>query len=285
MNIKKILTFACFPIILSACGGTPTSQSTSQPTSVVPEKLDPIVTKQEKALNKDSLMRVDNGPLPYRLHVPANYDGDTYHYPVFIFLHGAGERGNDNNAQLKNAVQYLFDDLESPIYQSIAFFPQCPNGGTGLSQWVDTPWANGNYSVENVPESDDLKSVLQILETLKSQYSINEKRVYVMGLSMGGFGTWDLIMRHTELFAGAIPVCGGADVTQASKLVDMPIYTFHGTSDNVVPYTGTREMALAIKNAGSTKINYDELKGYGHNVWDYAAKKQNLISWLFSHSK
>ena len=293
MKMKRILIFSLLATLLVACGNnsvtTPTTVTSSTTSvDVQPSKLDPVVTKQTKALNKDSLLRVDDGPLPYRLHVPSDYDGDTYHYPVFIFLHGAGERGNDNTAQLKNAVQYLFDDLESPLYQSIAFFPQCPSqsaSSTGLSQWVDTPWANGNYSIDNVPESDDLKAVLEILETLKEQYSINDRRVYVMGLSMGGFGTWDLIMRHPEMFAGAVPVCGGGDTSQASKLVNIPIYTFHGTSDTTVPYTGTRDMALAIKNAGGTMINYDELKGYGHNVWDYAAKKERLMSWLFSHSK
>ena len=252
-------------------------------------KLDPVVTEQETAFDVNDLYKINDGPLPYRLHLPKNYNGGMYHYPVLIFLHGAGERGNNNESQLKNAAQNLFNDLNSPIYQSIAIFPQCPSEtnteDSDLNQWVDTPWSKGNYSVDEVPESNDLKAVLQILNDLKDNYSVNNKRIYVMGLSMGGFGTWDLIMRHTDLFAGAIPICGGADTSYAHKLVDMPIYTIHGTSDDVVPYTGTKSMVEAIKNLGGTSITYEELNGYGHNVWDYASKKVGLMEWLFSKRK
>ena len=298
--MKKIflLSSALISILLFSCGTVSTSEPTIFPTSsiapsqtqttVKPQKLDPIVTRQTSAIKKESFASVTDGPLPYRLYTPSNYDGDAYHYPVFIFLHGSGERGNDNSLQLKNAVQNLYNDLNSPLYQSIAIFPQCPKenntSDSDLNQWVDTPWKNGNYSIDNVPESNDLKAVLQILETIKSNYSVNEKRIYVMGLSMGGFGTWDLIMRHTELFAGAIPICGGADTAYASKLVDMPNHTIHCANDSEVPYTGTKAMVEAIKDAGGNKIIYEQLSGYGHNVWDYASTKAGLMNWLFRQS-
>ena len=106
-----------------------------------------------------------------------------------------------------------------------------------------------------------------------------------MGLSMGGFGTWDIIMRHSELFAAAVPLCGGGDFTQAPKLVDMPIWTIHGTSDYDVPYSGTRDMYVALKTLGSTVIIYEELENYSHNIWSYAAEKAEIWTWLFEQTK
>lgn len=253
------------------------------------DKLDPVITPRLTAYNKDDLLKIDNGPLPFRLYVPEDYDGNKYQYPLLIFLHGAGERGNNNTSQLKNAVQNLFNDLDSPIYQSISIFPQCPKEtdttDDDLNQWVDTPWSKGNYSNDEVPESNDIKAVLSIVENLKEEYSINNNRIYVMGLSMGGFGTWNLLMNHTELFAGAVPICGGADITYADKLKNMPIYTIHGTGDTTVPYRGTREMVKALRNAGSRSVIYDELKNFGHNVWDYASTKEGIMDWLFSQNK
>ena len=304
MKKNYFITLLLLPFLIS-CGNTISSNSlpstssssfsSSSSSSSIKTYVDPIVTARTSAIKvydgntkQCDLTKVDDGPLPYRLYVPDNYDGDTYHYPLFVFLHGAGERGNDNYLQLKNAVQNMFNDLDSPLYQSIAIFPQCPNNGiigTDRSQWVDADWALGNYSVDNIPESNEIKSVLEIIEGLKENYNINNRRVYIMGVSMGGFGTWDLLMRHTEDFAAAIPLCGGADTSYAYKLVDTPIWTVHGAIDNVVPVAGTRAMVEAIQNAGGTKIKYTELANYNHNVWDYASKNYDMIDWLFSQVK
>lgn len=237
---------------------------------------DPIVTTQQNVYDVNNMLSITNGELPYRLYIPENYS-ENYDYPVFVFLHGAGERGKDNSLQLFHVIQDLFNDLSSPIYQSFVIVPQCPQ----YQQWVDTPWEKGNYSVDNVPESNEIKVVLNLIEDLKDFYTINEKRIYAMGISMGGFGVWDLLMRHGEIFAAAIPVCGGADPSYASKLVNKPIYTFHGDQDSAVPVDGTREMVNALKEAGSSLIQYEELVGYEHNVWTYAANKEGLIDWLF----
>ena len=268
------------------------SNTSSEEISSIKTYSDPIIESRTSAIKaydpntgESDLLKIDDGPLPYRLYTPDNYDGDTYHYPLFVFLHGAGERGNDNSLQLKNAVQNMFNDLDSPLYQSIAIFPQCPKNGSNLSQWVDTPWSEGNYSVKNISESDDIKSVLEIIQTIKENYNINNRRVYIMGVSMGGFGTWDLLMRHTTDFAAAIPLCGGGDPTYAYKLVDTPIWTVHGAKDDVVPVASTREMVSTIQSMGSVKIKYTELENAGHNVWDYASTNYEMIEWLFSQIK
>ena len=241
-------------------------------------KKDPVVTTQEKIINVAT--HFDYSPtdaaIPYRYYVPADYS-EEYAYPVLLFLHGAGERGSDNEAQLKNVMQLLFNDPDSPVYQSIVIAPQCPSD----TQWVNTPWAEGSYSVDAVEETQNLKNVLEVLDSFCNTYSVNKERVYVMGLSMGGFGTWDLIMRHGELFKAAIPICGGADPSKADRLVNMPIATFHGDADRSVPVEGTREIVEAIRDAGGQNIQYEEIAGGGHNVWDHAASQKELIRWLY----
>ncbi|MDD4496475.1 MAG: prolyl oligopeptidase family serine peptidase, partial [Eubacteriales bacterium] len=117
------------------------------------------------------------------------------------------------------------------------------------------------------------------------EYSIDKSRIYVTGLSLGGFGTWDIISRHPELFAAAIPVCGGGDPSYAEVLVDMPIWTFHGSADSIVPVEGTREMVEALKAAGSELIKYTEYENAEHNVWNMAYVEDDLLTWLFGSTK
>ena len=217
--------------------------------------------------------------LPYRIYVPSSYDS-TKDYPVVLVLHGAGERGNDNKSQLKNMISEMFNQESSPYLESIIICPQCPAN----EQWVDTPWADGNYSIDDVAESSELIAVMDILNDVKEAFSTNENRYYVMGLSMGGFGTWDLIMRHTDVFAAAVCLCGGGDPSQAGNLVNMPIWAIHGTSDTSVPYAGTQEMCQAIIEAGGTNCKFDS-PNCGHDVWKEAGKNTEISKWLFEQKK
>ncbi len=222
----------------------------------------------------------DGTEIPYRLYVPYDYDRSK-EYPVLLFMHGAGERGTNNLGNLSHMLQEMFSHENTPLWDSIIIVPQCPND----EQWVDTPWADGGYRVDEVPESNEIKAVLGILDRVAETFPTDKNRYYVMGLSMGGFGAWDLIMRHSDLFAAAVPICGGGDYTQAHKLVDMPIYTIHGTSDYQVPLTGTKEMVVALETLGSTVIFYEELKHYSHDVWSYAANKAEIWTWLFEQTR
>lgn len=214
--------------------------------------------------------------LPYRIYVPEDYNEDNQ-YPLVVFLHGAGERGRDNDLQLKNAVQTLFDREDGLMMQSIVIAPQCPEG----EQWVDTPWAEGNYSTDEIPESNELKAVVELVHSLTQKYSVDNSRIYAMGVSMGGFGTWDLIIRHNDIFAAAAPMCGGGDPSKAPLLIDTPIYTFHGTADNSVPFEGTEEMVNAIEDESGRKINFIVYEGEGHNIWEKASAEPDWVSWIF----
>ena len=176
----------------------------------------------------------------------------------------------------------LFADVNSPAYDAIVVCPQCPTG----MQWVDTPWAEGSYDLSETPISIPMQGVMELLDLVQSEYSTDMDRFYAMGISMGGFGTWDLCMRNPDFFAAAAPICGGADPTEADALVNLPIYTVHGDADGSVPVTGTREIVAAIRAEGGEKIHYEEMPGYPHNVWKYAATEARvdgkpLVEWLF----
>lgn len=221
----------------------------------------------------------DGTELAYRIYVPYDYD-ESLEYPFLTVLHGAGERGNNNTGNMHHMMLNFFTQENSPFWESIIVCPQCPNG----QQWVDTPWEKGAYSIDAVPESNELKAVMEIIDMVENDFPTDTNRYYVTGLSMGGFGTWDLIMRHTDRFAAAVPICGGADPSQAEKLLYKPIYTLHGTADFSVPISGTKEMVDAIKNLGGELIIYEEMYNYGHNVWGYASQKAEIWTWLFSQS-
>ena len=263
-----------------------TATTVAATTTATAKKPDPKMTAVSKlidpntAFKKESFAASNGLTLPYRIFVPEDYS-EEYAYPVVLLLHGAGERGTDNEAQLKHVVSNLYVKKTSPFYHAIVIVPQCPAN----MQWVDTPWANGNYSIENVPISKPMTAVVELLDSVIETYSVNTDRQYVTGLSMGGFGTWDLIMRYPDRFAAAIPYCGGADPSQAENLAKIPIWTFHDTQDTSVPVSGTQEVVAAIKAAGGTLITYKETTGLGHNVWSSGSQTPSLSTWLFEQRK
>ncbi|MBR2620775.1 MAG: hypothetical protein IKC97_00180 [Clostridia bacterium] len=220
----------------------------------------------------------DGTTLPYRLYVPCEYD-KSKEYPVLIVLHGAGQRGTDNLGGIKYIVPQIFAHEDTPVAEAIVICPQCP---AAPEQWVDTPWGRGNYSVDNVKMSNELGAVLELLYAIEDEFSTDDDRYYLTGLSMGGFGTWDLLMRYPELFAAGIPICGGADPSYAEVLKNVPIYTVHSTDDPTVPASGTQAMVKALEEAGSMCIYFRELEGYGHGVWNWTAEQADIWNWLFA---
>ncbi len=216
--------------------------------------------------------------MPYRLYIPKDYD-EGKSYPVLFFLHGAGERGNDNENQLTNALPILAKVSPDLISEMIVVAPQCPAN----EQWVDADWSKGNYSIEKYPETKALKTAMKILDKTLSEYNCDTDRLYVMGLSMGGYGTWDVLARHGERFAAGIPLCGGGDPSQAEILKEIPIWTYHGDADTTVKFSGTKEMVEAIEAAGGEKIIFTPVAGAGHNIWNTAAGNKELLPWLLSN--
>ncbi len=228
----------------------------------------------------DTVTGEDGTTLPYRLYLPSNYDAEK-EYPLLVVLHGAGERGNDNDKHMVYMFRSMFNHDNSPVTNAIILAPQCPEN----EQWVDTPWGSGNYSIKRVPESNELALVVTLVNRLKTDYSVDPDRVYAMGMSMGGYGTWDLLMRHGDMFAAGIPICGAGDMSMASALAKIPIYTFHGSADGVVPPTGTRAMANMINRKDPVDFHYEEFEGMDHGIWETVAARKDVIEWLFSQSK
>ena len=217
--------------------------------------------------------------LPYRIYIPFNYSPEKT-YPLYINLHGAGSRGDDNQKQLGFIGPVL--KMESvPLDDAIIIFPQCPLD----NKWVDTNWEKGSYNLDNVPESNELKALVELIGQLQNDYSIDEKRIYGVGVSMGGYGVWNLMMNHPDLFAAGIMMCGAADPSKGGTIKDIPIWTIHGDQDPTVPVEGTRQMVDAIKAAGGEKIIYTELPGYGHDVWTYTYTNEEIFTWLFEQVK
>ena len=225
----------------------------------------------------------DGTVLKYRLYVPYDYD-ESKEYPFLTFLHGAGERGSNNEGNMRHMPLNWFSLENSPFWDAIVLAPQCPDG----QKWVDTNWEDGGYRMDDIPISNELTAVVEIIDLVEATFPTDLDRYYVSGLSMGGFGTWDMIMRFPDRFAGAVPLCGGADYKQAYKLVDMPIWTIHHKNDTTVPFHGTKEMVVALEMLGSTSIIYEEWThkiDHSHNVWDAASKNAEIWTWLFSQTK
>lgn len=223
---------------------------------------------------------ISNKDIPYRLFIPDNYDPKKK-YPIVLFLHGAGERGTDNERQLKFKGGRIWAENENQSqYPCFVLAPQCPKD----DKWVNVNWALGTYCIDDQPISEPLEMVLNILDTLKAQYSLDTTKFYVTGLSMGGYGTWDIIIRKPNMFKAAIPICGAGDTSNVEVLANMPIWCFHGGDDAVVPVSGSREMVNAINALGKNNRDtlYTEYPGIGHASWKLAYSEENLVSWLFN---
>lgn len=199
--------------------------------------------------------------------------------PLVIFLHGAGERGNDNEAQLKHGAQPLMAWLEKNNVQALALFPQCPAN----SKWVDVDWAAPSHVLKTEP-TPELRMVMEIVEDLQKQGRVDENRVYIGGISMGGFGTWDMLAREPDRFAAAFPICGGGDPNTVSRYKNVPIWVFHGAKDGVVKPLRSREMVTALKEIGGN-VEYTEYPDLQHDSWTRTFENDDFWAWLFARKR
>ena len=217
-----------------------------------------------------------NDTLPYRLYRSQKADTMTEALPMVIFLHGAGERGNDNCMQLKHCIKYFLDDTVTSRYPFLLMVPQCPNE----RRWVDTDWSLPEHMMDSIPTAE-LRGVMAVLDSLVDVGAVDSTRVYICGISMGGFGTWDALQRWPEKFAAAIPICGGGDPAYAEVMKDIPIYIFHGLQDGIVMPSRSIQMYDALRDIGNREavlVTYPEL---AHGCWDEAFSTTGLFKWLF----
>ena len=216
--------------------------------------------------------------LKYRIYIPDNIS-KLNKCPLLLFLHGAGERGDDNKSQLKHCITNIVAYSKEHKEPVILIAPQCPQN----MKWSDIDWGK---TAHTMPESASvpMKLALKLCGKISCDYPVDQKRIYIAGLSMGGFGTWDAIQRNPDYFAAAIPVCGGGDTNLARRLVKIPIWVFHGGSDPVVKPENSRVMVEAIKKSGGNP-KYTEYEGVGHDCWTRTFKDSEVLDWLLSQKK
>lgn len=217
--------------------------------------------------------------LKYRIFVPRGI-GPFDKVPLVFFFHGAGERGIDNRAQLVHGVPQIISYALREEEKAIVVAPQCP----GRARWADTPWARSDHSLKPEP-SVNMAKAIRLLDKLSAEYPVDPERIYVTGISMGGYGTWDIISRMPERFAAAMPICGGGDAAMGPRLVNLPILAVHGDADRAVPVENSRRMVNAIREAGGTKIEYREIPKAGHNVWTATYGDDDTLEWLFDQDR
>ena len=198
----------------------------------------------------------------YIVFVPPAYKADK-DYPVILFLHGAGSTGDDGEKQVKGGLAKAIRDKKQD-FPFIVVFPQAHQKGWGA-------------------KGESAKRALAILDEVQKDYKTDKKRVYLTGLSMGGFGTWSLAAAFPERWAAIAPICGGGDPKTAAKIKDIPCWCFHGDADPTVKVERSREMIKALKDAGGSP-RYDEYPGVNHNSWDKAYATAELYTWFLKHA-
>lgn len=223
-------------------------------------------------------MVVDGNPRRYVVYVPREYD-PAQTWPLIVFLHGAGERGDDGLAQTEVGIGTAIR-RHADRFPCLVLMPQCPDS-------VKIPDNPNPKEIEKVI-GKILCEFMDHIETAYDQtlknYSVDPSRVYLTGISMGGFGTWILGARHHDRYAAIMPICGGGLKDDASKLATLPVWAFHGTDDSVVPADESRKMVKAVREAGG-KVQYTEFPGVDHNSWDPAYDDEKAIRWLLNQKK
>ena len=217
--------------------------------------------------------------LLYRWAQPKTVD-PAKKYPLVILFHGAGERGNNNRSQLVHGATDLLNYMSEKGIEAYFVAGQCPTG----KQWVDTPWGNTSHTMPAEP-SETMALAMELIDKVRHEPTVDMNQVLVTGISMGGYGTWDIVQRRPEWFAAAMPCCGGGDTNLAVRIKDVPIWTFHGGADNVVPTSRSRDMTAALKAVGGN-IRYREYPKVGHGCWGQTyANWDEVLAWFFSQRK
>lgn len=222
---------------------------------------------------------VGTNKLPFILLHIKSEKGKDKKAPVILFLHGAGERGNDNQKQLQAGVPALVKSIkENKTRSCILLLPQCPEN----EKWVNTDWTLSSHTMEK-NMSWPLQGAISILDSvLKADKEADSSRVFLTGLSMGGFGTWELLQRFPEKFAAAIPICGGGDTARAAVIKTVPVWAFHGKKDKLVKVSRTTEMVAAIRKHDPV-VRMTIFENEGHLCWNKVYENKEVINWLFSN--
>jgi predicted peptidase len=227
----------------------------------------------------------DGNTLPYRILYPANYDKNKK-YPLLLFLHGAGERGKDNEKQLGHGAKLFITEESRKSFPAIIILPQCPEE----SFWAVTKIDRNTqpFKIEfdyNARPNWPLVAANELVKKVMNEEGVDRSKVYITGLSMGGMGTFESVYRYPDLYAAALPICGGGDVKNYDKRVaKTAFWVFHGAADAVVNVKLSQEMVGKLKSL-KAEVKYSEYPGVNHNSWDNAFAEPDYLSWMLQHKK
>lgn len=239
---------------------------------------------------QDSVYKAENfiqnqDTLQYRILFPKDFD-ETIQYPLVLFLHGAGERGNDNIKQLTHGSKLFANDMNRGAFPAIVIFPQCPQEDYWSNVTLDRSTNPISFKFPlNEPPTKDLNLVMLLMEDYLSQPYVNKEKIYVGGLSMGGMGTFEILSRKPDMFAAAFSICGGGNPEAVETYANKTnLWVFHGANDDIVNPQLSVDMVSAYLKAGG-KPNFTLYAEDNHNSWDSAFAEPKLLTWLFSNSK
>lgn len=208
-----------------------------------------------------SMARKATMEMDYLLYLPKNYGKEKKDWPLMIFLHGAGERGSSLDKVKVHGPAKLVDQGKDMPF--IIISPQCPPG-----IW----WPNS------------IEKIMALIDETIETYDVDTSRIYLTGLSMGGYGTWATACTYPERFAAIAPICGGGMPFITHNLADVPVWAFHGAKDDVVPLSESQKMVDAVNEAGgNAKLTvYPDL---AHDSWTKTYDNPELYEWFLEHSK
>jgi len=202
--------------------------------------------------------------LRYNFYRPAGYE-ETRRYPLIVYLHGSRDTVSRDLGWYEESVQ-----KDNP---SFVLAPKCEEPNQG---WGNT-WNEGHTIAT--------KKTLMLIDSLIQVYPIDVNRLYIYGISMGGFGVFSILAKEPGKFAAGYAVCGGSATSAASKLLETPLWIFHGSDDDVVPVALSRDIYKEIVRVGGKKVTYTEYPGVKHNSWENVSREKELNTWLFSQQK
>ena len=214
----------------------------------------------------------------YRIMSPDKFD-PKQKYPLVVFFHGAGERGRDNEKQLIVGVHQFSTPVNRQKYPCFVLAPQCPM----KTRWVQTEFGAPSHQMDSVP-TRALGIAMETVFDFVKTHNVDTSRIYVLGISMGGFATWEVISRYPNFFAAAAPISGGGDELQALKIKHIPTWIFHGGQDKVVLTSRSQNMNTALLKAGGSP-KYTEYAGFNHNCWGKCFSDPLLYSWMFGQKR
>lgn len=237
---------------------------------------------QYAGFEKKVHVSTDGDTLRYRILFPENLKKDEK-YPLVLFLHGAGESGSDNEKQLTHGGQMWLNPVNRAEHPTFVIAPQCPLDGYWA--YMQCPVSlNPTEMPLEVPLSPLFKAVKELLDTYLKRSDVDKSRVYVIGLSMGGMGTFDLAVRYPDVFAAAIPICGTVNPDRLVVAKNVNFRIFHGDADDIVTVEGSRAAYKALKAIGAD-VEYIEFPGCRHSSWNLAFNYPDFMEWLFCQKK